>query len=237
LMKKLQSSSSVPWCPYQKVLRTRGCDWMDIFNVARAIHWNVPNNIDEGPLDVGEDSHWCTICRNCSESEVFLQNSDQRGCVVQNYIAVDYTKDVEMQSIYANTTQETVSRYIDIQLPYHDVCIMSTGINDMKLTYMSLEKYVNNVEWFISLILPLCKRGIIWVEMSSSDNGAQRQKALSWNREIASMVANRNKDKFDNKVRVLRVMDDLSYLDNTYMTLGWYERLNSFLLGEILQGR
>ena len=142
-----------------------------------------------------------------------------------------------MQSIYANTTQETVSRYVDIHLPNHDVCIMSTGINDMKLTYMSHEKYVNNVEWFISLMLPLCERGIIWVEMSSSDNGAQRQKALSWNQEIASMVTNRNKDKFNNKVRVFRVMDDLSYLDDTYMTLGWYKGLNSFLLGEILQGQ
>ncbi len=225
------------WCPYRKVLRTRGCDWMDVFNITRAGHWNVPNKVDEGPLDVGEDSHWCTLCKNCPESEVFLDNSNQDGCIIQNYIVTEYSKDVEMQSIYANTTQETIAKYIDIKLPNHDVCVMSMGINDMKLEYMSHEKYVNNVEWVISLMLPLCTRGIIWVEMSSSEYGAHQLKVLSWNREVANMVANRNNDKFSNKVRVLRVMDKLSYADDTYMEPDWYKSLNSFLLGEILHRR
>ena len=233
-MKKLQRSSSAPWCPYEKVLRTRGCDWMDIFNIPRASYWNVPRKFDEGPLDIDEDSRWCTKCKNCSESEVFLQNSNQNGCIIQNYIVTDYTKDLEMQSTYANTTQETISKYLDTKLPNHDVCVMSTGTNDMKLDYMSPEKYVNNVEWFISLMLPLCKRGVIWVEMSSSDHGVQQQKVLHWNQMVSIMITSRNKDKFSNRVHMLKVMDTRSYLDDDYMTSGWYKNLNDFLLKEIL---
>ena len=207
---------------------------MDIFNIPRASYWNVPRKFDEGPLDIDEDSRWCTKCKNCSESEVFLQNSNQNGCIIQNYIVTDYTKDLEMQSTYANTTQETISKYLDTKLPNHDVCVMSTGTNDMKLDYMSPEKYVNNVEWFISLMLPLCKRGVIWVEMSSSDHGVEQQKVLHWNQMVSIMITSRNKDKFSNRVHMLKVMDTRSYLDDDYMTSGWYKNLNDFLLKEIL---
>ena len=234
-MQKLQNSSTVMSCPYRNVLRTKGCDWMEVFGIARSSHWNVPNGYDEGPLNQGEDSRWCTECKNCPGSEIYIQNSNQRGCVVQNYIVTDYTKDTEMQSVYANSTQETIAKYLDSKMPNHDVCIMSTGTRDMKLNNMTVDKYVNNVEWFISLMLPICQRGIIWVEMSSRDIGMQQQKILLWNQYVSNMITQRGNDKFRDKVvRLLRVMDESSHSDNTFMTLDWYQRLNSFLLKDIL---
>ena len=96
-----------------KVIKTKRCDWLENFGLKKSKKWIVPPK-DAGPVAYGLTDYWCTDCSGCYSS--FYTDKGRTN----SYIAVEFAKDVEMQSEVGNTTQESLVFFLKTQ-PKNDL--------------------------------------------------------------------------------------------------------------------
>ena len=240
-MKRLFNHKMVPECSHSWVISTDRCNFLERIQFQRARNWTKPN-FSEGPTGFGLQHPFCTDCDGCN-GYIAMNATSNSDCVVYNYIPLEFARDVEMQSIYASTTQENVALFLRTNplVGKNDVCIMNAGLHDMS-TNVSDARYVENVRQYINLFLPLCNQGIIWIETTTTatDNFVQKKGRISlWNKLIADLILQGNAAEFNDLVFLLQVekVSKLVKFDrtsNVHMHDSFYKFLHVFIMRTLL---
>ena len=84
---------------------TERCNWIENFGMTKSKIWNPPLKT-MGPVAYGLKNSWCTDCNGCqSQIHGLGLKYVEKNMTIYNYIAVEFAKDVEMQSELGNTTR------------------------------------------------------------------------------------------------------------------------------------
>lgn len=153
-------------------------------------------------------------------------------------LTVDFASDVEQQTRYTNTTQETATLHVANQLQlrgltYEDsVCVVNVGLHDQKLCESKSDShclviYVTNVKVYLNLLYNVCG-SIIWlsttpVRDTHNPNYPQRNDRMEiMNEKIREVMA-----KFDNGyfVDVWETALGNTFVDNAHFTPEFYDNV------------
>ena len=222
-----------------KIITTGRCNWLRSFGIKPSKVWRKPNPKKEGPALYGLENPWCTDCSGCSSYVVFPKGKKLKQKILgthfltMDYIAVEFARDVEMQSVYGNTTQETLSRYLQLQFKTYSVCVLNEGIHDQRLHGFMAEDYVLNVMELLELFVPVCLN-IIWIEMTAprGDEDKPQTKVITqeWNIALYSYLNNHRHPN----VSLMRVFNQslkAMHKDNVHMHQSWYEEMARTMFG------
>ncbi|GMI48428.1 hypothetical protein TrCOL_g11240 [Triparma columacea] len=201
-------------------IRTERCNWLQSFGINKSKVWSAPPS-DAGPVGHGLEHHWCTDCQGCNS----FYYTRQRGTSGTNsYIAVEFAKDVEMQSVLGNTTQETLVRFLKAHLN-HDVCVVNSGIHDQAILNLTTSQYVANVNAYLKGLHTVCSH-LVWIDTTApaTDNYHQKlNKTLVWNRAVNGMILKDFHDVYI--VGVGGASVHWPHVDNVHLDAAWYSAL------------
>jgi hypothetical protein len=113
------------------------------------------------------------------------------------YLVVEYARDVSIQTLVSNTTQETVSYYLRLQLP--QVCVVSVGLMDAMMDPpVTQATFVLNMDRFLGLLRRTCGK-VVWVSLPAivEDESLPRMsncKLRDWNVAILELLEKRHYD-------------------------------------------
>ena len=155
--------------------------------------------------------------------------------LLMDFITVEYARDVEMQSEMGNTTQETLSRYLQLRGKIYSLCVVNAGIHDNALRDLSTETYILNVKEYLELLFPICLH-IIWIETNSVRGDKEwsqgNTKIQVWNKGVNSYI----ETHLHHKVSVVRVFERSKQArrrDNVHMHESWYLELAKTLFEKL----
>ena len=228
-----------------KITETCGCDWLQDFGIKPSQVWGKPDHKEDGPAWKGVDKLQKNLCAKVKKSgrrpKVFLER-DQLGqdipgskFVSMDLIKVIYARDLDMQSELGNTTQETLSRYLQLKHQMYPLCILNTGLHDQRLRGLETEDYVANVIEFLELMSPVCQH-MIWIETTAprEDKKHPQTKARTceWNTALYSYLdAHRHLN-----VSMMHVYEKslkAGHNDNVHLHRSWYSEMARTLFEEL----
>ena len=228
-MSRTFSSTSEYKCGCQSMLQTSRCDLIEKFGMKRASKWKPPISNEEGPLSYGKKHPFCTDCSGCP-SNICVGAKRTEKCIEENFISVEFAKDVEMQTGASGTTQETVALYLE-KKPRTDLCIVAAGLHDMAIPGITDTQYGNNLRWYLSLLQPHCSRMIYIGQTSVMGDPRYKQtnpRIKTWNAISSALVSNISfaafVDVFESSVRG-------KHVDNTHMHAHYYRALKRMIFG------
>ena len=228
-MYRLSAPTDIKRCAWLRLITTDRCNWLDNFNITKKTNWTNPVSRSEGPVGFGLTSNYCTDCSGCN-SRVYLGSNITINCFVQNYIAVEFSKDVEMQSVHGNTTQESLS-HILYSMPKYGACVMNSGVHDAAIKDMNGSTYVHNVQWYITLMLPHCSY-VIWLDTTAPETDRylqKRDRIAQWNDMTSDMI----RSSFSQHLIMLHIFNAsllAKHDDNIHLHSSWYRSLNKLIL-------
>ena len=220
--------------PSKNIASSR-CDWLQSFGIKPSKVWRMPNRTREGPVAYGLDHHWCTDCSGCN-TFMAVPKSNEDNKLLMDYIAVEFARDVEMQSVYGNTTQETLSRYLQLEGKLYSLCVINSGVHDMVISGLTTFDYILNVKEYLELVFPVCLH-IVWIETTAprGDKGYRQTVAVTreWNSALNSLL----KTYFHHRVSVVHVFEKslkATHVDNIHLHVSWYRELARSLFEKVL---
>ena len=225
---RLFMSDSSLKCPCKSIKSSGRCDLIESLSLKRAPKWISPVE-NEGPVHYGLNHPFCTDCSGCS-MKICIGPRRSTNCIEQNYIPIEFAKDVEMQTTKSFTSQEMIAEYLSAQ-PALDVCIVSTGMHDMAISNMTDDSYVDNVKWYLTLLHPHCIK-IIFIGQNAVKNDPKypqwNSRIHKWDIMLASMI---RKLDFVVYVSIFDVSKNVLHLDNTHLHPTFYMKLKKMLVG------
>eukprot|EP00539_Tryblionella_compressa_P003529 CAMPEP_0178732318 /NCGR_PEP_ID=MMETSP0744-20121128/198_1 /TAXON_ID=913974 /ORGANISM="Nitzschia punctata, Strain CCMP561" /LENGTH=162 /DNA_ID=CAMNT_0020384427 /DNA_START=52 /DNA_END=537 /DNA_ORIENTATION=- len=119
------------------------------------------------------------------------------------YFSIEFARDVEVQTPQFLTTQENMAEFFEEhynrnswileQFGGRPICIVSAGIHDIYLPQITLGKFLDNVEFWLDLLMTPCGH-IVWLqntaplrkdETDKSSSYPQTQKKVrEWNQGV-----------------------------------------------------
>ena len=175
----------------------------------------------------GLKNHWCTDCSGCNSYVVFPKGEKlQPGThfLAMDYVAVEFARDVEMQSLLGNTTQETLSRYLQLEHKSYSLCVLNVGIHDQEIKGLRVEDYVLNVRQLLELFVPVCLH-IIWIEMTAprGDIGHHQTvpKTREWNIAL-NLYLETHRQLNVSMMRMFKSSLNAKHVDNVHLDISWY---------------
>lgn len=232
------------------------CKLNDLFGLSYPVKWTSPKLLNfTGPLVFGADNPYCTDCSGCNSNFLkcdLLQNvsadsrcdASRREFTYGGYIAMEFARDIEIQTPEFLTTQENLAAYIHrvwntpdmIQEWGKPMCVISAGIHDVAINNISTVDYLRNVNSMLKNFTSVCEH-IIWLGNTAPSGG-----------ESHHLQTIDNMKSWDNAVRELIGMEteffhNMSFIDvhnasltwphddHIHMKSDWYQQLgNNFFL-------
>jgi len=206
----------------------------------------------EGPTNFGLENPFCKDCSGCdsrvspaamrkSPKRVSHPVNDTANCLPTGYHAMEYARDVEMQSAYGSTTQENLAWFLNKESVKDTLCIINSGLHDMRLPNITDAQYLDNVVWMHQTLLKNAScSGIVWLEITVPKTERYPQKAERthrWN----NMLRENLTQSFPSDLSIVevgKVSQEAAHADNVHMSSNWYANLAKFfkfILG--LRGR
>jgi hypothetical protein len=161
-------------CPQYacRTVRARRCDTNEQLQIPRPDQWVRPNHSRaEGPVYNGLEHPFCRDCIGCDSVLIACSNREANlPCVLSNtsrqngayggYSAVEFARDVEIQSLEYTTTQQNVAQYLqrhwntkemmtDFGRP---ICVVGAGVHDMTIPNVQLPVFLENVQWYVDIL-------------------------------------------------------------------------------------
>lgn len=194
------------------------CGMAEVFGFKRAKTWKKPQLFPnfEGPVNYGLDHPDCSDCGGCGTH--FLHCSRNKASdpddillctkpklAYGGFMKIEFAKDVELQTEHYKTTQENTAMYLreHFNKPYlvkewgKPVCVILTGFHDMilliKTKHFKLERFLQNVEWYLNVMKPECSH-FIWLtntapSFENPKNWPQTVEVVKdWNDGVKSMI-------------------------------------------------
>lgn len=211
------------------------CDMYDAFGLTKKkADWNPPREGLEGPYAHGLRNPHCQDCLNCNS--ILVQCPRFHPCsngTTLSLLGVHFARDVEMQTEEGtNTTQESVALYLQNQqkcLAHPFICVVNTGFHDMRILNKDGETYINNVEWYLTLLKPCCIR-LIWIQMTSvleDENYPQRNSIVElWKAKVYALL---QKEQFRNWTSIVDPYNAslfFPHIDNVHLNKSYYTALS-----------
>jgi hypothetical protein len=211
---RMDSRTQQEWKSCQCQSKSSGrCNMALDFELEKRKPWIPPDKSKgEGPIVYGLKNPHCMDCSGCSSRFVECNVSCPHFSTV-SYFGVEFARDVEIQTKFANTTQENVALYLTRQQQrqaamttsnqrgLHDndkssgtVCVVNTGIHDVVLN-LTVNTYVENVRWYLELLHPTVCQYIIWLYTTApqTEDFLQKTSVLKkWNEAVPDMIAGHN---------------------------------------------
>ena len=226
-----------------KLITTSHCNWLQSFGIKSSKVSRKPNPKKEGPsadILMKPQRNGCTtetvlsneITRN-KTSVVFLKEEQlQRNIPGTNFLSMDmitvcYAKDVEMQSVLGNTSQETLSRYLQLEHQIYSLCVLNMGLHDQKLIGLQTKDYVSNVIEFLELMSPVCLY-IIWIETTAPRGDPNRPQTIARTREWNVALYSYLDGHRHINVSMMRVFEKslkAPHDDNVHLHRSWYAEM------------
>lgn len=103
-----------------------------------------------------------------------IDKCKEEKLVYGGFMVIEYARDVELQTADFRTTQENTAWYIHqhyntpelLETWGKPICVISTGFHDMillvKTDHFNIEKYIENVVWYLSIMKEVCSH-IVWM--------------------------------------------------------------------------
>ena len=209
------------------------CNWLQALGIKQSEVWQKPRTSREGPKDFNL-APWCTECTQCNNYMVF-PNVEMSDFLLMDYIAVEFGRDVEMQSELGSTTQETLSRYFQQRGKIYSLCLANSGFHDMNIKGISTEGYIQSVKEYLELLFPICMH-IIWIETNAPRGDKQWLQGVNltqeWNNALNSYI----ETHLHHRVSVVRLFErskQARHKDNVHMHQSWYFELAKTLFGKL----
>ena len=217
-----------------RMIATSRCDWLKSFGIKPSKVWEKPNLTKEGPAAYGLENHWCTDCSGCNSHVLFIKEGPDSQILLTDYIAVEFSRDVEMQSDLGNTTQETISRYLLLQNKFYSLCVMNEGAHDQALVGLQTEDYVANVIEFLDLVSPVCKH-VLWIEMTAPRGDIEYDQSIEktriWN--MALLLHFESHPHIWSLMRVFKSSLKAIHVDNVHLHHSWYIEMARTMFGQL----
>mmetsp|Transcript_5581 Transcript_5581/g.11650 ORF Transcript_5581/g.11650 Transcript_5581/m.11650 type:complete len:399 (-) Transcript_5581:127-1323(-) len=211
------------------------CGFLDYVHLPRSEEWVYPQ-YNQGPAKFGRKNHFCSDVASAGNRR--FESDSTEGSNFMELLTVDFASDVEQQTRYTNTTQETATLHVANQLQlrgltYEDsVCVVNVGLHDQKLCESKSDShclviYVTNVKVYLNLLYNVCG-SIIWlsttpVRDTHNPNYPQRNDRMEiMNEKIREVLA-----KFDNGyfVDVWERALGNTFVDNAHFTQDFYDNV------------
>jgi hypothetical protein len=217
----------------------------------------------EGPIKYGFNNADCHDCLGCDSTFAICHEEEETASCQMDateskkhahggYIAVEFARDVELQTPSYATTQENLASFLQEnfnslwqleQFGGRPICVISAGFHDIAIPNITLTIFLENVIWYLELLSPQCSK-IIWLQNTSPekhndmDNSSNFQypqtveRIRIWNQGVYQAVS--NSTRLQTRQNDLVFMDPFEascshpHADNIHMKPGWYRELGSF---------
>ena len=149
------------------------------------------------------------------------------------FLVVDFASDVEQQSVYTKSTQETVTLHVANQLQLrgltHDdsVCVVNTGLHDERLCNGKSDKrcipeYSTNVKKYLNLLYKVCG-SIIWISTTPVQENPMfpqnNARAVEMNKLVNETMAKHSNGYF---VEISNAASQYNHVDNVHFEPEYY---------------
>jgi hypothetical protein len=229
--------------------------------------WRMPNfTLGEGPSMYGLETHNCQDCGGCNSRYVICnrkayattqecnlndRNSTTRRTMYGGYFSIEFARDVEVQTAKFSTTQENVAHIIqenfnqELWLLEHfggrPICVVCAGIHDIYLPEITLSKFLNNVEWYLELLLEKACGHVVWIlntaplnkDANDTAGGPYPQNQVNmqeWNEGVYKWL-NATERLPRNRITVIDAFEasrNFPHEDNIHLAGAWYNTLGAF---------
>ena len=239
--KLVQSISKIQ--PYEASARKSkadgGCGFLDYCHLEKAKTWIPPPPTRiQGPITYGLQTPFCSDIASAG-NQLLESNTSDGGIRLMEYLVVDFASDVEQQTTYTRTTQETATLHVANQLQLRSltnddsVCVVNSGLHDMMLCIGRSNKqcediYITNVDTYLSLLGNVCG-SIVWIAttpVKGDPRFAQENSNMKkWNGMVNELIAQKYHNAYF--VNIWDVAEQHTHIDNAHFTPEYYDRLGN----------
>ena len=196
------------------------------FSALQSNDWVKPNaTMGEGPAMYGLEHPSCKDCSGCNSYRLGLNQTLE-------YLAVEFARDVEMQTSMTKTTQETTALYLSRLGDYGTACVVNSGVHDLAIQpKIGMHVYVANVKEYLTLLQPVCD-ALIWLGTSSClENPRHPQRnvdIVQWNHGVYNMLAREMPEVY--VIDLYEKSNRTEHKDNIHLQHYFYKELGDFFL-------
>ena len=224
-----------------KIITTDRCSWLQSFGIKPSKVWQKPDPKKEGPVAHGLKNPWCTDCSGCDSYVVFPKKDQLKqiipgtNSISMDYIAVEFARDVEMQSVFGNTTQKTLSKYLQSEHKTYSLCVLNMGVHDQAIIGLRAEDYVLNVKDLLELFIPVCLH-IIWIEITAPKGDTNHHQTIAktseWNTAL-KLYLDAHRHLNVSMMRVFKKSLNVEHYDNVHLHKSWYKEMARTMFEEM----
>eukprot|EP00550_Attheya_septentrionalis_P005904 CAMPEP_0198286456 /NCGR_PEP_ID=MMETSP1449-20131203/5541_1 /TAXON_ID=420275 /ORGANISM="Attheya septentrionalis, Strain CCMP2084" /LENGTH=344 /DNA_ID=CAMNT_0043984211 /DNA_START=282 /DNA_END=1316 /DNA_ORIENTATION=- len=215
------------------------CNFLNYVRLEKRSQWVPPAQLQmkgegglttqsQGPMVNGLENPFCTDLMGFTSISFLTETKNY-----WEYLPVEYASDVEQQTPYTNTTQETLAMFLANELVdrnltmKENVCIVSNGLHDQKLCANKtkeecLDMYTTNVNTYLELLEPVCGH-IVWLGITpvqEDDKFLQTNEVgLKWNQAIQTLLKARGGFFVDTWNETLK----FDHTDNIHLVRDYYK--------------
>ena len=213
------------------------CGFLDYCQLKKPSKWMVQNaSKTQGPFLHGLSHPFCSDLRNHDNYKVETENIGWNTPRYSEYLVVEYASDVEQQTNITNTTQQSVTLYMEKELKSYNistsdsVCVVNTGVHDQhicvgKTETECLDIHTKNVQEYLRLLDHVCGN-IVWLATTPVRGDLKEvqdnNRTVEWNKAVMSLLEKNYAEKsfyVDTWKRAL----NCTYLDNVHFEKPYYE--------------
>lgn len=133
----------------QQIRRGSRCgEAQQYLNLPEPTSVHLPSD-DEGPIHYGLQNI-ASGCRDCGCCDALLYICRDQGAeTTLEFIAMEFPRDVSLQSSLYRTTQENILHYLSKLDPSH--LVVNVGLHSTALREPSVVSFANHLEWFFKM--------------------------------------------------------------------------------------
>ena len=205
--------------------------------------WNPPNALEGPGQNYGTRSPHCLECSSCKSSYLTC-NQKKHPCSVPygGYLAMEFARDVVLQTKEYNTTQENIAlflqRWINTQnaTSHNPICIINVGLHDISLPNVTNDIFLSHMQWTFQLLHPVCSH-LVWIHLTAPYNESRTQKTPRlkiWNEGVLRILETGTDLRHKSTVvDAFAASQRGTHSDNVHLSKNWYRMLGYMFLNLI----
>ena len=220
------------------------CEWMKILGIKQSNVWEEPTLLNPNPGPAA----WCNgvnithLLRASGAERLKYWNQFYLSAMKTwfyggkvDYMDIQFARDLEMQSLLGNTTQESLSRFLQDRKDIYSLCFVNSGIHDQRIRELSTESYIANVKEYLEVITPVCLN-IFWIQTTAPLGHREWPQTVAktreWNDALNLHFNTFSYVQWHGNLYVVGVFDKslvAKHDDNVHLDVSWYFELSNTL--------
>ena len=100
-----------------------------------------------------------------------------------DYMDIQFARDLTMRSVLGDTTQESLSRFLQDRKDVYSLCVVNSGLHDQRTKGLRTESYIVDVKWYLETITPVCQN-IFWIQTTAPLGQREWPQTVAKTREL-----------------------------------------------------